>query len=225
MRQILYCLVLVNVFLLLFGCNKKNESAIIVSEYKNASEKPNEITINPDSIIYQKGFKSHFIYDSTKRLSKIKGSVLGSHYGHFFDFSVSGNLVSYKYFINDTDHWYDIKYNSKTKVYSEEGSPFEDYFIKPFTDNDSVLKYTLHFVNYPRDSLTAFIFMNNEFLKLNLIKSDFMPFLYETEVSVRRKDGKLYIKTSASNLKFDLPGLPFSKVFIDSIPVYSKFSK
>ena len=43
MRQILYCLVLVNVFLLLFVCNKKNESAIIVSEYKNASEKPNEI--------------------------------------------------------------------------------------------------------------------------------------------------------------------------------------
>jgi hypothetical protein len=225
MRRLLYCLVLVSVFFLLYGCNKKNNSEIIASEYKNASEKPNEISINPDSIVYQKGFKSYFIYDSTKRLSKIKGSVLGSHYGHFFDFTDSGNLLSYKYFINDTVHWYDIKYNSKAKVYLEEGSPFEDYFVKPFTDIDSVLKYTLHFVSYPRDSLTAFIFMNNKFLKLNLIKSDFMPFLYETEVSVRRKDGKLYIKTRASNLKFDLPGLPSSKVFIDSVAVYSKFSQ
>ena len=225
MSKLLYFLVLVSLFFLPYGCNKKTDSAIILDEYKKASERKNEIAPHPDSIVYKKGFKSYFTYDAEKKLSKIRGATLGINYGHFFQFTRSGNLLSYEYFISETEHWYEIKYNSKTETYSEKGSPFEDYFIKAFNDNDSVLKYTLHFVSYPRDSLDAFIYVDSEFFKLSLTKSDFMPFLYETEVKVKRKNGMLYIKTSASNLKFNLPGLPSSKVFMDSIPVYSSFTE
>ncbi|MDP4285910.1 MAG: hypothetical protein Q8891_15960 [Bacteroidota bacterium] len=225
MKQLLYYLVLGSLFFLLYSCNKKTDSSIVLSEYKKASERPNEISNHPDSIVYKKGFTSYFTYDTKNKLLKIRGSTLGINYGHFFQFTSSGKLLSYKYFISDTEHWYQINYNSKTKVYSEEGSPFEDYFIKAFNENDSVLKYTLHFISYPRDSLDAFIYVNNEFYKLSLTKSDFMPFLYETEVKVKRKNGKLYIRTNASDLKFNLPGLASSKVFMDSIPVYSNFTE
>ena len=223
MRRLLYFSILLSLSFLIHACNNKNDSERILSEYKKNSNSLNKIKFHPDSIVYKKGFKSNFTYNSNDELVKIQGSIFGKNYGHFFRFTRSGKLISYQYLISENKYWYKIQYDPETKVYSEDGTPFEDYFIKTFRKTDSAIKYTLHFVSFPRDSLNAFIYVNNKFLELSLTKSDFMPFLYETDVKVNRKNGMLLIKTIASNLKFDLPGLPSSKTFIDSIPVYSNY--
>lgn len=224
-------LFLINVFF--SGCKKTTNAMIIYSEYASFdSLKRNKK--NADTFIFNNGrYLVKISYDTIRNLDRIDGTLFGRPYGHsfkmdilgrFFHENTEGNLTSYKYLSGDGLHFsYEVKFNFQSKEYKETGGPLVDYVNNESKYKDS-LKFTLNFSTFPRKNLDVLYSLDEKnYYKLNLVKSKLMPYLYEADIVVEKKQHNIFVKTEANGLVFSLYNLPDEKTFRDtlSLPDFS----
>ena len=131
-------------------------------------------------------YKTNISYFQGKPLS-IKGYLIDSLYGHYFEFSNNGIVKLYCYYTGSNNNTSFIrKFNKEGQLVYEQGNPFVDMIP---SENDSV---DLFFSNpfYSR-FIVDFSFGKNEKKELPLKSSSMQPMLLEDRVP--SSDSMLYL--------------------------------
>ncbi len=217
------------------SCQRASDDQFVFSEYKRSDTFQSTKKSRPDSIRYSKGYEAFLKYDNNGNLQKVYGYVTTLDtpqlYGHIFYIDTTkrsdlnnerGTLISYLYIGTNSPHYsYAVSLNPVTKKYREIFSPFVDYFVYQFAKKDSILKYTFHFSDFPRNIIKAsFSYDNKTFMSLPIHRSNLMPFLDEGDVRIRKNIDHLFMKTETKGFHLDLPGLENNRTFLDTVTLY-----
>ena len=126
-----------------------------------------------------------------KRVFSIKGYLIDSLYGHFFEFYDNGKLKLYCYYIeNNKNSSFIRNYSTDSKLEKEQGNPFVDHMD---SDNDSI---DLFFSNVFYDAIDVeFSFGKLKNRKMILRTSMMQPLLLESRLPISNNVLYMKIKT------------------------------
>lgn len=196
------------------GSHKKENEAIVL-EFKKFADIKSRSEL--DSIQLSRNCVSFFKYGKEDKLLKIKISLLNKQYGHYFEFTETGDLSRYYYLLDSTHDHIEIKTDSSLHEYSELGTPFVDY-MENISDSLDKKKYSLLFSEFPRKNLIVYLSKDGQrFDKIDLHASKIMPLLKEADIYCGPGTKKIYLKIDANNLILKLSGLSDSKSFLKTI--------